>query len=174
MGGGFSHFARKDNPKPHNCPCLEAGADPNPRDGKGITPLLADVMIQRDGPQGLDIMKMLLSRGADPLLATHEEITPIYDAAVKGDTDRIDLIVSAVPVALNWGHGVQGTTALGVAVASGVLSLRDRERTVGHLLSLGATDKAVPIAKASALVRAVRRNDQVYVAFWVRFSALVL
>lgn len=106
-------------------------------------------------------MKALLSRGADPLLANHKGVTPMYHVAEFGDTDVINMLFAAAPAALNMGNCTQGTTALGNAVDSDVLCLRDRERTVGHLLSLGANDKAVPVKVANALVRAVRRADKV-------------
>lgn len=98
-------------------------ADVNSQDGKGNTPLLAAVSIRCDGGglRGLDIVKMLLSRGADPLLANHKGITPMYHVAEFGGTDVINMLFAAAPAALNMGNRTKGSTALGDAVDSDVL-----------------------------------------------------
>lgn len=140
---------------------MQAGADPNPQDVKGATPLFAAIIIRRDGSEGLDIARLLLSWGADPLLPNKEGFTPMHHSAGHGDTDMIDLLFAVAPAVLNVGTVGQGTTPLGAAVGTGMLSLRDRERTVRHLLAMGATDKAVSMKGACALIRAVRRVDEV-------------
>lgn len=119
-------------------------------------------------------MRLLLSRGADPLLANLKGVTPMYYEAGFGDIDVIDLVFAVAPAALNMGNYAQGTTALGRAVDLDVLCLRDREKTVARLLSLGATDKAVPVKVAHTLVRAVRRADKVTSLFCFSLSAHVL
>lgn len=109
------------------------------------------------------MVKLLLSRGADPLRGNSSKgLTPMHHAAGRGSTDMTDLIFAAAPATLNLGAGKGGTTTLGLVMEKDVpLPPGVRERVVGHLLSLGATDKAVPAKKASALVKAVREGNEV-------------
>lgn len=109
------------------------------------------------------MVRLLLSRGADPLLANHNNkgLTPMHHAVGRGDTEMVDLIVAAAPAALHARAGKDGVTPLGLAVDVLVLSLLERERIVAHLISLGAADKDVPKKEASALVRAVGRGKEV-------------
>lgn len=112
------------------------------------------IIIRHEESAGLEMMRLLLGQGADPLLPNNKGLTPMHHAAGRGNIDMIDLIFAAAPAALNVGAGKGGITPLGLAVELVVLSNREREGIVGHLLSLGATDKGVPVKEASALVKA--------------------
>ena len=81
----------------------------------------ASIRCDGGGLRALDIVKMLLSRGADPLLANHKEITPMYHVAEFEGTDVINMLFAALPAALNMGNRTKGSTALGNAVDSDVL-----------------------------------------------------
>lgn len=108
------------------------------------------------------MVNMLLSGGADPLLANHKGLTPMHHAAARCNTDMVDLIFAAAPAALNLGSHRHGQTPLGLVVETGVVpSLRDRERIVRHLLSLGANEKSVPRKEGNALVKAAGEGSEV-------------
>ncbi len=54
---------------------LEAGAEPDPKNEEGSTPLLG--VVSEGGPE---LMKLLLAAGADPLAANHSGVTPLHVA----------------------------------------------------------------------------------------------
>lgn len=139
----------------------KAGADPNSREGEGNTPLLTAVIIRHTN--SLKMVRLLLSRGANPMLANHNNkgLTPMHHAVARADTKMIDLIFAACPTALHAGAGKDGVTPLGLAVDVPVLSLPERERIIAHLISLGAADKDALTKEASALVRAVGQGKEV-------------
>jgi ankyrin repeat protein len=98
---------------------LDAGADPNARDGRnGWTPLLH--AIHRRQPAAV---RLLLERGADPNART-DALTPLMMAAADPDPDTVSLLLDrgADPTARGYG----GATALSQAVSGGALSDIDR------------------------------------------------
>lgn len=97
----------------------------------------------------------------------------MHHAAGRGSIDMIDMIFAASPAALNQGGGKDGTTPLGLMVGMVLMSPRDRERIMRHLLSLGATDKDVPNKGENALVRAAGHGYEVR-RFARAFSFFVL
>eukprot|EP00752_Nemacystus_decipiens_P006567 g5913.t1 len=138
---------------------LDAGVDPNPRDADGKTPLLLAVLIRHSAD--VEMVRLLLNRGADPLLASNEGITPMHHAASRASVEMIDLIFAASPAALNLRCGRDAPTPLGILVSMGtvLMSSFDLEKIVRHLLSLGATEKDVPTEK-HALVKVALQGDE--------------
>jgi ankyrin repeat protein len=69
---------------------LEARADPNTRDSRGVTPL---VIAARNGD--VDAVDLLLRAGADPSGATPHDATPLIGAARQGHVPVIERLLAA-------------------------------------------------------------------------------
>ena len=98
---------------------LDAGADPNARDGRnGWTPLLHAVHKHR-----VEAVRLLLDRGGDPNQRAGL-VTPLMMAAADADPSVVQLLLAhgADPKT----RGVGGATALSEAVSGGALSDIDR------------------------------------------------
>lgn len=67
---------------------LDAGADPNPFDAEGRTPLM---VAARDGRD--DLVRLLLEAGADPTLADGVGETPLITAAAHGHAEVCRLLL---------------------------------------------------------------------------------
>jgi len=98
---------------------LDAGADPNLRDGRhGWTPLMH--AIHKRHP---DAVRLLLERGADPNERT-DAFTPLMMAAAEADAIYARLLLDYAADPHARGNG--GATALSQAVSGGALSDIDR------------------------------------------------
>jgi ankyrin repeat protein len=70
---------------------LDAGADPNAKQSGGWTPLHAAAM---NG--NLELVELLLARGADPGAANDDRATVLSLAEEKGDAGPVALILRAL------------------------------------------------------------------------------
>jgi uncharacterized protein len=80
---------------------LEIGADPNPTDHAGFPPLIAALSCGRPHPGALgrpdvaDIIKLLLSFGADPNQRGLNDYTPLHMAVGEENLPAIELLIDA-------------------------------------------------------------------------------
>ena len=98
---------------------LDAGADPNARDGfNHWTPLMHAIHKQHAGA-----VRLLLERGADPNART-ESVTALIMAAADRDATIVKLLLAHGADA--YARGAGGATALSQAVSGGAMSDIDR------------------------------------------------
>ena len=98
---------------------LDAGADPNARDGfNHWTPLMHAIHKQQAGA-----VRLLLERGADPNART-ESVTALIMAAADRDATIVKLLLAHGADA--YARGAGGATALSQAVSGGAMSDIDR------------------------------------------------
>jgi len=98
---------------------LDAGADPNARDGfNHWTPLMHAIHKQQAGA-----VRLLLERAADPNART-ESVTPLIMAAADRDAAIVKLLLAHGADA--YARGAGGATALSQAVSGGAMSDIDR------------------------------------------------
>lgn len=109
---------------------IEAGANPNAADERGMTPLM--------GVNGVNVAEELIEAGADPGLADSGGEIPLHFAAKYSNLDIIDRLLSKAPSTINCAS-IDGVTPMSMA------ALKGQEKAVSHLLSLGASDKATLI-----------------------------
>lgn len=131
---------------------LEAGADPNPRDSKGATPLFSAA-----GAKSVPCGCELLKGGAEPTVAV--EGTPLHVAALGGSTDVISLLLAASPGSINVQDGM-GLSPLAYA------AMGDDPVTTSQalhcLLSAGASDTEVAFRDGrSSLLMSVETENEV-------------
>jgi uncharacterized protein len=80
---------------------LEIGADPNPTDHAGFPPLIAALSCSRSQPGSpgrpdvLDILKLLLSYGADPNQRGINDFTPLHMAVAESNLPAIAVLLAA-------------------------------------------------------------------------------
>ena len=80
---------------------LEIGADPNPTDHAGFPPLIGALSCGRPHPGALgrpdvaDIIKLLLSFGADPNQRGLNDYTPLHMAVGEENLPAIELLIDA-------------------------------------------------------------------------------
>jgi Ankyrin repeats (3 copies)/Ankyrin repeat len=121
---------------------LAAGADPNGKDWRGVTPLreLAGRKAHDDSLDGrtLGAAKVLLARGADPSMPAADTMTPLHLATAMKFTKMVELLVEggANVNAEATELGIAGLTATQIAVDHeyGELAayLRSRGGKVNH------------------------------------------
>jgi len=70
---------------------LEAGANVNVASNEGRTGLFVAAMSDNSA----DVVRLLLSKGADPRVVDRGKMTPLHAATVGGDTDTVRLLVDA-------------------------------------------------------------------------------
>ena len=115
---------------------IRAGANVNATDAEGRTPLIYACNVTGGAAtrqQRAAIAQALLDNGADPSIASDTGAVAMHFAATHANEDVIDTLFSASPPTLNV-MTAQGHTPLCSAAGEG------NERTVSHLLSLGASD----------------------------------
>lgn len=112
---------------------LEAGADPDSTNGKGLTPLMLACILEDSGrgEERAVMARELLEAGADPALADFQGKTALGFAAARSQTDLIDILLRKAPTTLNRATP-DGLTPLYAAAMSG------KDKAVSHLLSAGA------------------------------------
>ncbi len=134
---------------------LQAGADVNACDAEGRTPLMYACNVVEGEPSGrrAEIARALLDSGADPFFRAADcGSVAMHFAATHANEDVIDALFSASPSTVNM-TDTQGYTPLCSAAGRG------NERTVSHLLSLGASDvEAVKRTGWNALNLAGQKN----------------
>ncbi|HEX4136034.1 MAG TPA: ankyrin repeat domain-containing protein [Bryobacteraceae bacterium] len=105
--------------------------------GSGTTPFLRAAK-----SDDLEVMRLLLDKGADPLLATKEGVTPLMAAAGVGwrdgkshgaESDAIE----AIELCLDHGANINAVTAKGQTALQGA-SLRGADTVISWLLKRGA------------------------------------
>jgi uncharacterized protein len=80
---------------------LEIGANPNPTDHAGFPPLIAALSCVRPHPGAparpdvADIIKLLLSFGADPNQRGLNDYTPLHMAVGEGNLPAVELLIAA-------------------------------------------------------------------------------
>jgi ankyrin repeat protein len=80
---------------------LESGANPNPEDHAGFPPLIAALSCSRSRPgypgrpDVLDILKLLLSFGADPNQRGINDYTPLHMAVSESNLPAITILLTA-------------------------------------------------------------------------------
>jgi ankyrin repeat protein len=80
---------------------LEIGANPNPTDHAGFPPLIAALSCIRPHPGAparpdvAEIIKLLLSFGADPNQRGLNDYTPLHMAAGEGNLPAVELLIAA-------------------------------------------------------------------------------
>ena len=67
----------------------------------------------------LEVVKLLLKKGADGSPNTFTGITPLYAACLSGNVELVRLMVRAVPQAINLPGKMDKSTALHVAAGEG-------------------------------------------------------
>lgn len=140
---------------------LEAGAQPNAKDGRERTPLMVASAAEE---RRVAMIGVLLQAGALPSLANNVGRLALHDAAHWGADDAIEVLVGAARSTLNHADK-NGFTPLCVAAMAG------QESTVRLLLSVGASDKEVWMAKKeSALVLATRMKQEGTLAVLLEFG----
>lgn len=114
---------------------LRAGAQPNPKNSRGCTPLIAACNVELSKVQRcVLVVGVLLMAGALPSLTEHLGRVPLHIAAQWGTDDVIEVLAAVAPGTLD--HTDQdGRRPLRTAAKEG------HESTVRLLLSVGATDK---------------------------------
>ncbi|CAN0235175.1 unnamed protein product, partial [Hapterophycus canaliculatus] len=130
---------------------LLAGARPNVSDGLGWTPLMMSTRSEEKDNQAA-IARALLLHGADPMARDFSGALALHHAAGRGSVEVVDLLVATVPSSLNL-PTANGATALYLAATTSGL-----DRVVSHLLSLGATNRAVLGNGSCPLTGAVHYN----------------
>ncbi len=132
---------------------IEAGADVNPPDMVGMTPLAMAISETHD----LAIVKMLLSKGADVNLRTYYGLTALM--ATAGD-ENVNILKTLLAAGANVNvQSDHGTTALMIAAAEG------RPEAVKALIAAGAYLQARNKSGETALSLALRagRKDNLAV-----------
>ncbi|CAM9947721.1 unnamed protein product [Scytosiphon promiscuus] len=135
---------------------LEAGADPNSLASGGATPLMLGAMENLPAATKSEMIDVLLSTGADPLLGNENDggWKAIHYAALHGETLLVDKLLSSAPTTLN-ALDEDGGSPLMLASVNGHLD------TVSFLLSVGASDaEAVETYGYSSLVSAVGQGKE--------------
>lgn len=127
---------------------LEAGASPNTQDNQGATPILYVTRFE-DPTDHVAITRALLEAGSDPLLTDIRRTTAFHVAAGRGSIEVVDMLLEKTPCVLNQPTAT-GATALYLAATEPGM-----DEMVSHLLSRGATNRAVLGNGSCPLVGAV-------------------
>ena len=99
--GPCLEYAIYHSPLPFIRTLLEIGADPNPTDHAGFPPLIAALSCSRPQPGApgrsdvIDIMKLLLSFGADPDQRGINDYTPLHMAVAERNAQAVALLLEA-------------------------------------------------------------------------------
>jgi hypothetical protein len=116
---------------------LAAGADPNGKDWRGVTPLreLAGRKAHADSLDGptLAAAKVLIARGADPSMPAADTMTPLHLATAMKFTKMVELLVEsgANVNAEATQQGIPGLTPTQIAVDQGYGDLASYLRSKG-------------------------------------------
>ena len=90
--------------------CLQEGADPNERDGRGMTPLGMAASIGKAG-----VVKVLLEAGADPNARNEGGVTPLHTAAMGVGMTPLYWARTAEAVMVLLQAGADPNTRIGVS-----------------------------------------------------------
>jgi ankyrin repeat protein len=99
--GSCLEYAIYHSPLPFIRTLLEVGADPNPTDHAGFPPLIAVLSCSRPQPGSpgrpdvVDIMKVLLSFGADPNQRGLNDYTPLHMAVGERNLPAVRILLEA-------------------------------------------------------------------------------
>jgi ankyrin repeat protein len=99
--GRCLEYAIYHSPLPFIRTLLEIGADPNPTDHAGFPPLIAALSCSRHQPGAtgrsdvLEVMKLLLSFGADPNQRGINDYTPLHMAVGERNATAVALLLEA-------------------------------------------------------------------------------
>lgn len=112
---------------------LQAGANPNVKNGEGRTPLMYSCEFW-DKEQRVTMAQLLVETGANLLLLDDDGQVPLHFAARRGYLPMIDFFLAKSPSALSQPAG-KGQTPLAIAAQRG------HEEAVSRLLSAGARSR---------------------------------
>ena len=116
---------------------LAAGADPNGKDWRGVTPLreLANRKAHADSLDGptLAAAKVLIARGADPSMPAADTMAPLHVATAMKFTKMVELLMEsgANVNAEATQQGISGLTPTQIAVDQGYGELASYLRSKG-------------------------------------------
>jgi ankyrin repeat protein len=102
--GPCLEYAIYHSPLPFIRTLLEIRANPNPADHAGFPPLIAALSCSRHHPGAtarsdvIEIMKLLLSFGADPNQRGINDYTPLHMAVGEGNAAAVALLLEAVRI----------------------------------------------------------------------------
>jgi ankyrin repeat protein len=74
---------------------LNAGADPNPPMGSGVSPPLHDVIIRADEQASEEIVRLLVAAGADVNAPGSLQYTPLHHAVVRGSPALVRFLLES-------------------------------------------------------------------------------
>lgn len=120
---------------------LDAGANPNLRDAKGLTAL--GYLARKSGKLAVErseaMARLLIGAGADPMIATHEGATPAMTMAANAPLGAIAAIIEAAPDVFS---GPSGGSARAALAARGEAAVSIVERAELMAVPLASTPAA--------------------------------
>lgn len=138
---------------------LDAGADPKGHDGDGFPPLVAALTtaVSQPGaparPDAHEVVKLLLTRGADIAERGVNDYTPLHVAASNGDLVAVDILLSAGADPNEITRIDDFETPLEVAVHAGRRAVADRLRPLTVRPTWEHASKAGDVATLRRMVR---------------------